>query len=397
MTVKGKSGVVERLTCPNPKMEVAKTTSVAQVQVAQRRARADQFSTLSFILPAILIILFLSIFPLLVSLYVSLSRLQFARGGIELNFVGLANYAKLLVGVDQTRFLGKFGTPNILGWLVLGLIALGLVYWIVQYIRASRVSAIGLVGRILFAVFLMSLALLTVSTLADNGRPGTLWVTLFYVYVGIAVQYSLGLLLAYLCAQHIPGRRFFRVVFLLPMMITPVGVAYMFRMMVDTSIGPLAPLWVILGLRDVSWVNNPWTARAAILVSDIWEWTPFMFIVLLAALESLPTEPIEAAVVDGASKWQIFRNITLPALLPVSTTLLLIRMIEAFKIIDLPNILTSGGPGTATESMTLESYFVWRALDIGGSAAVAYLLLLVVTVVATAYGVLVRRRVEVEY
>src|SRR5581483_10064308 len=220
---------------------------------------------------------------------------------------------------------------------------------------------------------------------------------LFYVYVGIAVQYALGLLLAYLCAQHIPGRRFFRVVFLLALMITPVGVAYMFRMMVDTSIGPLAPLWVILGLRDVSWVNNPWTARAAILVSDIWEWTPFMFIVLLAALESLPTEPIEAAVVDGASKWQIFRNITLPALLPVSTTLLLIRMIEAFKIIDLPNILTSGGPGTATESMTLESYFVWRALDVGGSAAVAYLLLFVVTMVATAYGVLVRRRVEVEY
>ena len=152
-----------------------------------------------------------------------------------------------------------------------------------------------------------------------------------------------------------------------------------------------------MGLRDVSWVTNPWTARAAILVSDIWEWTPFMFIVLLAAMESLPTEPVEAAVVDGATKWQIFQHITFPALLPVSTAMILIRMIEAFKIIDLPNILTSGGPGTATESMTLESYFVWRALDIGGSAAVAYLLLIVVTIVATAYGALIRRRVEVEY
>jgi multiple sugar transport system permease protein len=239
--------------------------------------------------------------------------------------------------------------------------------------------------------------MLTVLTLSEGGRPGTLWITLFYVYVGIAVQYALGLGLAYLCAQHIPGRRFFRVVFLLPMMITPVGVAYMFRMMVDTSIGPLQPVWVALGLRDVSWVTNPWTARAAILVSDIWQWTPFMFIVLLAALESLPHEPVEAAVVDGASKWDIFRRITFPALLPVSTTLILIRMIEAFKIIDLPNILTSGGPGTATESLTLQSYFIWRALDIGGSAAVAYLLLFVVTIVATAYATLVRRRVEVEY
>jgi len=239
--------------------------------------------------------------------------------------------------------------------------------------------------------------MLTVYTLSPDGRPGTLWVTLFYVYVGITVQYLIGLLMAYLCVQHIPGRRFFRVIFLLPMMITPVGVAYMFRMMVDTSVGPLSPIWLALGLRDVSWVNNPWTARAAIMVSDIWEWTPFMFIVLLAAMESLPTEPLEAAFVDGASKWDIFRHITLPAILPVSTTMILIRMIEGFKIIDLPNILTSGGPGTATESMTLESYFVWRALDIGSSAAVAYLLLIVVTIAATAYGAFIRQRVEEAY
>lgn len=369
----------------------------APLEVTRSASVRERVSVASFILPAVFIILFLSIFPLIISLYIALSRFQFVKGGFQFTFVGFANFAKLLVGIDQSRFLGKFGTPDVWGWLVLGVAAVGLVYWLIQYVRLNRVRPVSLIGRFIFALAVMSLVMLTVYTMAADGRPGTLWVTLFYVYVGITVQYLIGLLMAYLCVQHIPGRRFFRVVFLLPMMITPVGVAYMFRMMVDTSVGPLSPIWLALGLRDVSWVNNPWTARAAIMVSDIWEWTPFMFIVLLAAMESLPTEPLEAAFVDGASKFDIFRHITLPAILPVSTTMILIRMIEGFKIIDLPNILTSGGPGTATESMTLESFFVWRALDIGSSAAVAYLLLIVVTIAATAYGAFIRRRVEEAY
>jgi multiple sugar transport system permease protein len=371
------------------------TDSVVQRDSFAQRVQAwwDRVSVTSFVLPAVLIILFLSIFPLLISLYVSLARLQFVRGGIQLNFVGLNNYTKLLVGLDQTRFLGRFGAPNLIGWAVIAGVSLALLYWIAKYIRTHRFQIGGLVGRLILAVFLVALTLLIVFTMSEGGRPGTLMVTLIYVYVGIAIQYVLGLGLAYLCAQHIPGRRFFRVVFLLPMMITPVGVAYMFRMMVDTSVGPLYPIWAGLGLQDVSWVTNPWSARAAIIVSDIWQWTPFMFIVLLAAIESLPHEPMEAAVVDGATRWQIFREITFPALLPVSATLLLIRMIEAFKIIDLPNILTSGGPGTATESMTLQSYAIWRALDVGGSAAIAYLLLFVVTLLATAFANLVRNRV----
>ena len=129
------------------------------------------------------------------------------------------------------------------------------------------------------------------------------------------------------------------------------------------------------------------------MIGDIWQWTPFMFIVLLAALEGQDQEITEAALVDGANRRQVFRHITLPALLPVTTTVILIRMIEAFKIIDLPNILTNGGPGTATESLTLEAFFDWRTLNLGRSAALAYMLLIVVTLIATAYVNLVRRRV----
>jgi multiple sugar transport system permease protein len=128
------------------------------------------------------------------------------------------------------------------------------------------------------------------------------------------------------------------------------------------------------------------------MIGDIWQWTPFMFIVLLAALEGLPVEPVEAALVDGANRRQIFRYITWPGIFPVTTTLILIRMIEAFKIVDLPNVLTNGGPGTATESMTLHSYIAWRAQDLGGSAAVAYMLLILVTFIAVSFVNLIRRQ-----
>jgi multiple sugar transport system permease protein len=177
------------------------------------------------------------------------------------------------------------------------------------------------------------------------------------------------------------------------MMITPVGVAYIFRMLTDTTKGPFYPIWRLLGLLNFSWVNIPWGARGAVMIGDIWQWTPFMFIVLLAALEGQSVELIEAALVDGANRWQTFWRITLPQILPVTSTLILIRMIEAFKIVDLPNVLTSGGPGTATESMTLQAYIAWRTLDLGGSAAIAYLLLFLVTLIAVMYMNVVRRRV----
>src|SRR5207244_1576865 len=117
------------------------------------------------------------------------------------------------------------------------------------------------------------------------------------------------------------------------------------------------------GLTDVCWVTNPWGARLAVMIGDVWQWTPFIFIVLLAAIETLPHELTEAAVVDGANRWQVFWRITFPQILPATTTVVLIRIIEGFKNVDLPNVLTNGGPGTATESLTLHAHPPWRARD----------------------------------
>ncbi len=345
-----------------------------------------------FVWPAVFTLLLFAVFPLVVSLWLSFSRLKFVRGGLELQWVGLSNYRKLFVGTEQNHFLGVRGTPSLFGWIFLGVVVVGLLWMLAGYVRSENHSVVGLVMRTLLALFIGGLVWLVVMTLAADGRPGTVVVTLIYVYVGIFIQYTIGLTLALLTAQRLPGRRFFRIVFLLPMMITPVGVAYMFRMLTDTSKGPFAPLWQAAGLGDFSWVTQPWGARWAVMIGDIWQWTPFMFIVLLAAVESQAHEPVEAALVDGANRRRIFWHLTLPGILPVSTALILIRMIEAFKIVDLPNVLTNGGPGTATESLTLQSFFTWRALDVGGSAAIAYTLLILVTILALAFVQLVRQR-----
>jgi multiple sugar transport system permease protein len=371
-----------------------KTDSQAQQpsRFARLTASSERWAGTAFVLPAVIALLFLSIFPLLVSLYLSVARFKLVKGGFELNFVGLANYQKLLFGTDQTHFLGAFVPSTPVTWIGFGLIAVALIIFLARYVVGGQTSLGGLLGRIAMAVGLGAIGWMLIHTIGGKGRLGTLSVTLVYVFVGIFVQYFLGLGLALLAVQQLAGRRFFRVVFMLPMMITPVGIAYMFRMVTDTGKGPLTPIWQGLGMADFSWFTNPWGARAAILIADIWQWTPFIFIVLVAALESQSVEPVEAATVDGANAWQIFRHITWPDILPVSMTLILIRMIEAFKIVDLPNVMTNGGPGTATESLTFQAFINWRALDLGGSAAVAYLLLFTVTFFGMIFVNLIRQR-----
>jgi multiple sugar transport system permease protein len=350
----------------------------------------DRHAPAVFIMPAVLVVLAMSIFPLLVSAYLSLSRFRFVRGGFELKFIGLLNYKKLLLGSEQFHFLGTFGELSAAGWAILGVAAAGLIALLVRYARSQSGSPAGLFWRTVASAGTFLLILLIVVTNSGNGHPGSLVVTLFYVGIGVAAQYGIGLGLALLCAQNLPGRKFFRVVFFLPMMITPVGIAYTFRMLSDTTKGPFTPIWQYFGWTETSWLVDPWGARLAVMIGDAWQWIPFMFVVLLVAIESQPQDQREAALVDGASRWQVFRYVTWPAILPVSVTVVLIRVIEAFKIIDLPNVLTNGGPGIASESMTLHAFVAWRALDLGGSAAVAYMLLFVVVFVCLSMLALAR-------
>jgi multiple sugar transport system permease protein len=346
---------------------------------------ADQRAPAVFIMPAIMIILVLAIFPLIISLYLSLSRFKFVKGGFSLKYIGWLNYKKLLFGSQQFHFLGTFGKLGPTEIALLGGLMALLLWWLVRYFRQGPITFMGTLGRFIFTAGLLSLACLVMLTITQKGIPGTLVVTLFYVCFGVLIQFALGLGLALLCAQRLAGRNFFRLVFFFPLMVTPVGIAYTFRMLVDTTKGPFAPIWMYFGWGAIPWVKDPWAARWVIVLGDCWQWIPFMFIVLLAALENQPRDQVEAAIVDGASSWQIFRDITWPAILPVGITLILIRLIEAFKIIDLPNVLTNGGPGIASESLTLHAFMAWRSLDLGGSAAVAYMLLFVAVLFAMSF------------
>lgn len=354
----------------------------------------DQHSRQLFITPAVVMILIFSIFPLVASLAIAFSRIRLRGGSYQVRFVGFDNFEKQFFGSEQFHFLGTFTTITLLGWAIILAVGIALLVWMVRYVK-SNFTVLGFIGRMITTTVLFGIATMFAATFFSGNPFGTLGVTLFYVVFGCAVQFLIGLGLALLCAMPIKGRTFFRVVFFIPLMITPIGIGYAFRMMADTTKGPFSPLWQWVGLGDFAWAADPWAARVFIVIGDSWQWIPFIFVVLLAALENVSRDLVEAGEVDGASSWQIFREITWPQIVPVAATVMLIRIIEAFKIVDLPNIMTSGGPGIATESMTLHSFFSWRALDLGQSAAVAYLLLFVTVVLCVSFfNLVVLRRIR---
>ncbi|MDR5753979.1 MULTISPECIES: sugar ABC transporter permease [unclassified Caballeronia] len=352
----------------------------------------DRQAPYVFVLPTVLVILGFSIFPLVSSAYLSLMRFGIGEGGYELSFVGMRNYVRLFSGTQQFHFVGVFRPPGVVSVAVMLAAFLATAWWFVRYLRSTRRSFMGFAGRSILAVTFVAIVWLAINTTGKGGALGSLMVTLFYVVLGVALQFLIGLGLAYLCTLPLKGGRFFRLLFFLPLMVTPVGIAYMFRMMADTSVGPLAPLWSLLGLGQIAWAADPWLARIVVVIGDTWQWVPFMFLVLLAALEGTSRDQIEAAQLDGASGWRIFRDVTWPSIAPVAASAVLIRLIEAFKIVDLPNVLTNGGPGIATESMTLHAFIEWRTLNLGGASAVAYMLFFISTIACVSFFQLVVRR-----
>jgi len=337
-----------------------------------------------FLAPAVTLILIFSIFPLVASLIIAFARVQLTAGGYRVRFVGWRNFEKQITGSEQFHLLGTFTQISILGW-IFGLAATAaLLWWMVKYVRCSF-TWVGFIGRMITFAMALGTAWLFSTTLLSGNMFGTIGTTLFYVLIGCGIQFVIGTALAFACSQNIRGRTAFRVIFFVPMMITPIGVGYIFRMMADTTKGPFSGLWGWVGLRDFAWATDPWAARAFITIADSWQWIPFVFIMMLAAFESVPRDLTEAAELDGAGPWQSFSEITWPRVMPIAATVMLIRAIEAFKIVDLPNIMTSGGPGIATESVSLQAYYAWRSLDLGSASAIAYILLVITAVICVSF------------
>ena len=234
--------------------------------------------------------------------------------------------------------------------------------------------------------------------ISDEALRETMVNTIIFVGGGVAIQYVLGLALAVALNRGLREQRLMRILFLLPMMVSPIAVGFIIgRMVFSEGFGPINDMLEAVGLPAVAWVTSPVMAKVTIILVDTWQWTPLMMLLILVGLQGIPREPIQAARVDGAGEWQIFRHIVFPLLLPVSITAVLIRALEAFKIIDIIRVVTGGGPGRATESVTAYVYNLGaKQGDLAYAAAAAYVLLFMVIAVSLV-ALYVFRRVRERY
>jgi len=219
--------------------------------------------------------------------------------------------------------------------------------------------------------------------------------TLLYTAAALALEFALGLALALLVNREFRLRRLVRAVLLIPMLLPPVVVAVLWRLILNPEFGVLNGTLRGWGLetRGLTWVAAENTALLSVILVDVWQWTPFLFLLLLAGLQGLPVEPFEAAVVDGASRWQVFRRLTLPMLRPVIAIAVLLRGMDLLRVFDQIFILTQGGPGFATETVTLYIYrTAFRFHNFGYAAAMSFVLLAATTTVARAFLRLLRQQ-----
>lgn len=217
-----------------------------------------------------------------------------------------------------------------------------------------------------------------------------------YYVLAVSVEYVIAFGLALLLNAQIRARKLFRVVFLLPLMLSPVAVSWMVgKSMLEARFGPIARLSRELGWDSPSFFGTPEMARFMIMVMDAWTFIPFMMIMLLAGLQALPREVIEASKVDGASPWQTFREVIFPLMLPVSVTAIVIRIIFKLKLADIIINVTSGGPGGATDSVTSFIFREYRdRSNVGYGTLLAMVYLVLIIIFITAFLKLVSRWLE---
>ena len=209
--------------------------------------------------------------------------------------------------------------------------------------------------------------------------------TLAFVACAVTAEMVLGTALALFLERPVRGMRAFRTMFVLPMMIAPICVGLIWRYLFDANFGPVNHLMAALGLPAQAWLARHELAFLAMVVTDIWQWTPFVLIMVLAALQGLDASVLEAARIDGATPWQQIVRVKLPMIRPILVVTLLMRMIDGFRGLEVIYVMTFGGPGQSTELFSLHLYkAAFISQKLGYSAALSMLLLVVVAALALA-------------
>lgn len=217
----------------------------------------------------------------------------------------------------------------------------------------------------------------------DNDFLNSLGLTLRFTFVVVTSEIILGFLLAQLLTRDFPGKTFFRIVHTIPLMIAPLVVGAIWRLLTVPGLGPLP--YYMDHLFDLDYNIGRYADQAflSVVLMDLWHWTPFVTLTMLAGLSALPNEPVEAAMVDGASRWQLFRYITLPMLRPVILTTMFIRIMDALRVVDEVYMLTNGGgPGTSNRYVGIHIFrVVFPKTDYGYGSAMSLLVLYVTIVI----------------
>jgi multiple sugar transport system permease protein len=206
----------------------------------------------------------------------------------------------------------------------------------------------------------------------------------------------LGTFMAWVFNHDIPFLRQMRAIITMPLFAAPVAVGFLGLIIFSETNGPVNNILQGLGLGRVNWFIEPWPARFAILITDVWQWSPFVFIIVLAAMQAIPDDLYESARLDTKSAWAMFRHITLPLIAPALGTVALLRLVETIKILDIPTTLTRGGPGSATQTYTFYIYETGLrgSFQLGDASALSYLVVILAIIISSIYFWRVRARFE---
>lgn len=220
--------------------------------------------------------------------------------------------------------------------------------------------------------------------------------TFLLMFLSVTIGLTLGLALAHLLNKNFPGRWLVQTTILLPLMVAPVIAATMMRWVFNDQFGIVAAVLESFGVGQIAWLAERWPSFAIILFTDVWIWTPWFTIILLAGLKSLPKEPYEAAAIDAASKWRVFTHLTVPMLRPVMAVCVVIRAIDAFRTFDQVWVISGGGPARQTEVFSVYAYIeAFQNLNFGRGTAAAMVGAVIIGVVGWALYKSLQRVLEV--
>jgi len=233
-----------------------------------------------------------------------------------------------------------------------------------------------------------------IHVLTDPGFWYAIFITALFVGITVPIEASLGFTLAWIITIGLPAKSFFRPIFTAPLFTTEVAIGYLGVTLFTDQGGLVAALFNSLGIH-IDWLSSAAGGLAAAMILDIWIWTPFIFLMSLAALSAISKEIYDAAMLEASSHWQVLRHVAIPLAWPVLTIAILLRVIEGLKSFGLPYALTSGGPGTSTQLFSIMADLTTiQFTDFGRGSAMGILYLILVSVVITFFFKQMRRRIE---